>query len=169
MFQRTINVNPAFAVAGDFATWNPRNSAIPAPGGPSGGGFVAGAGGLTVGLFAWADTATNLILLNAGSGLPTGFCHRNLQAMITAYLGSASNVVPAGFGFGDLFSQGDFWVTNAGSGSVTVGMKAFASNTTGQVQFAAAGATVAGNTETKWYAKTAGLTTELIIMSDTAP
>lgn len=169
MFQTAINVNPAFAVAGDFATLNPRNAAIPAPGGPSGAGFVAGTGGLTVGLFAWADTATNTILLNAGSGIPTGFCHRNLQAMITTYLAAASNVVPAGMGFGDLFSQGDFWVKNVGAGAAAVGMKAFASSTLGTIQFAATGATVAGFVETKWYAKTVGLAGELIIMSDTAP
>jgi hypothetical protein len=74
MFQTSINVNPAYAVAGDFATLNPRNSAIPAPGGVTGAGFIAGTGGLTVGLFAWADTSTNTILLNAGSGIPATWC-----------------------------------------------------------------------------------------------
>ena len=169
MFQRTINVDPAFAVAGDFATMNPRNSAIPTPMASAGAGFVVGAGGLTIGRFAWADTATNTILLNAGTGVPTGFCHRNLQAMITNYPVTVSNVVPAGFGFGDLFSQGDFWATNTGAGAVSIGMKAFASLTTGQVQFAAPLATVAGYVETKWFAKTSGLAGELIIISDTAP
>jgi hypothetical protein len=72
-------------------------------------------------------------------------------------------------GFGDLFSQGDFWVKHVGGSAVTVGMKAYASNTTGFIQFAATGGTITGYTETKWYAKTAGLANELIIMSDTAP
>jgi len=161
-FQQNIQVTQAPAVAGDFASTNPRHSVLSVPG-----GFVAGASGLTVGLFAWADV-TGIILSNTGSGAPTGFLHRNLQGLIGGYLAGSGMLVPAGMGIGELFNGGDFWVKNAGAGAVTVGMKAFANNTTGAVSFAAAGATVAGSTETKWFAMTAGAAGELVKMSNTA-
>jgi hypothetical protein len=160
-FQGTVNVTQAPAVAGDFASTNPRHSVLSVPG-----GFVAGTNGLTVGLFAWADS-TGIILSNAGSGTPTGFLHRDLQGLIGTYLAGSGMTVPAGFGIGELFNGGDFWVKNAGAGAVTVGMKAFANNTTGAVSFAAAGATVSGATETKWIAMTAGAAGELVKMSNT--
>ena len=162
MFQTSINVTQAPGVAGDFASANPRANTLSVPG-----GFIAGTGGLTVGLFAWADSATGTILLNSGTGLPTCFVHRDLQGMITTYLGEYGMTVPAGMGIGDMFSTGDFFVKNAGAGAVTIGMKAFANNTNGTISFAAAGATVAGSTETKWYAMSAGAANELIKMSST--
>ena len=49
-FQTTVNLQQAPAVAGDFATANPRASF------PAGEGqYVAGASGVTVGRFAWID------------------------------------------------------------------------------------------------------------------
>jgi hypothetical protein len=166
-FQTALNVTQAPAVAGDFASSNPRHSMLSVPG-----GFVAGAGGVQVGLFAWADTSTGTILLNAGSGAPTGFIHRAMNALNQLYFTSADATtftIPAGMGVGELFDGGDFFVKNTGSGAVTIGMKAFASNTLGTVQFATAGATVTGFTETKWFAKTAGAAGELIKMSDQPP
>jgi hypothetical protein len=166
-FQQSVNVTQAPAVAGDFASANPRHSALSVPG-----GFVAGAGGVNVGLFAWADTATGTILLNTGAGLPTGFIHRALNALNYAYFTSPDGTtftIPAGQGIGELFDGGDFFVKNAGAGAVTVNMKAFANSTNGTISFAAAGATVAGSVETKWFAKTAGAANELIKMTDQAP
>jgi hypothetical protein len=160
-FQTSVNVTQAPAVAGDFASTNPRHSVLSVPG-----GFVAGASGLTVGLFAWADS-TGIILSNTGSGAPTGFVHRDLQGLIGTYLAGSGMLIPAGMGVGELFNGGDFWVKNAGAGAVTVGMKAFANNTTGAISFAAAGATVSGATETKWFAMSAGAASELIKMSNT--
>jgi len=164
VFQLSVNVTQAPAQAGDFASSNPRHSALVTEG-----GYVAGAGGLTIGLFAWADTATGQVLLNTGSGAPTGFVHREMQAMITAYLGSAGYVIPAGFGVGGLFDGGDFWVKNAGAGAVTIGMKAFANNTNGTISFAAPLATVGGSTETKWYAFSKAATLELVMITSTPP
>jgi hypothetical protein len=161
-FQTSVSLTQAPAVAGDFASSNPRHSVLSVPG-----GFVAGTGGLTVGLFAWADTSTGTILLNAGSGVPTGFVHRDLQASNYVYLSNATMLIPAGQGVGELFNGGDFFAKNAGAGAVTIGMKAFASNTTGAVSFAAAGATVAGSTETKWIAMTIAATGELVKISNT--
>ncbi len=161
-FQTQVYSTQAPAVEGDFASANPRHSVLSVEG-----GFVAGASGLVIGRFCWADTGTNRILANTGTGAPTGFLHRDLQALITTYLAEAGMVIPAGFGIGELFNGGDFWVKNAGAGAATVSMKAFAKNADGTISFAAAGATVAGSTETKWFATTAGAAGELVKMSDT--
>lgn len=163
MFQTTVNITQAPAVAGDFASANPRHSVLSMPG-----GFVAGPNGLLVGQFAWADTATGLILNNTGTGVPTGFVHRDMQATNYIYLSEATMLIPAGQGVGELFNGGDFWVKNTGAGAVTIMMKAFASLTTGAVSFAATGATVAGSIETKWYAMSLGAAGELIKMSNDA-
>lgn len=160
-FQTQVYSTQAKAVAGDFSTANPRHSAISVEG-----GFVAGPNGLTVGLFAWADTATGTILSNSGTGAPTCFIHRELDGVITTYLAEYGMTIPAGMGVGNMFDGGDPWVKNAGAGAVTVGMKAFANNTNGTISFAAAGATVAGSTETKWYARSAGAAGELVKMSN---
>jgi hypothetical protein len=163
-FQTVINVTQAPAVAGDFASTNPRHHAL-----STAGGWVAGTSGLTVGLFAWSDS-TGTVLSNSGSGAPTGFVHREMQGMITTYLpGEYGATIPAGFGVGSLFDAGDFWVKNTGAGSVTIGQKAFASTTTGQVQFAATGSTIAGYVETKWYAASTAATGELVKMTSQAP
>jgi hypothetical protein len=163
MFQQSVNVTQAPAVAGDFASANPRASVLSVPG-----GFVAGTGGVTIGRFAWMDTATNTILLNSGTGAPSGFIHRAMEGTnFTYFQGASSMVIPQGFPVGECFNAGDFFVKNDGAGAVTVGLKAFASNTTGQVSFAAAGGTVAGSTETKWFAMSQGAAGELVKMSST--
>ena len=163
MFQTVINVTQAPGVAGDFCSTNPRHSTLSVPG-----GFVSGANGLTIGLFAWADTATGTILSNAGTGAPSCFVGRaGLPAMLTTYLQEYGMTIPAGMGVGDMYNAGDFFVKNAGAGAVTIGMKAFANNTNGTISFAATGATVAGATETKWYAMSAGAVGELVKMSNT--
>jgi hypothetical protein len=163
-FQTSMQVTQAPGVAGDFASENPRHSQLSVPG-----GFVAGPNGVTIGLFAWADTATGTILSNTGTGLPTCFMHRNMQGMLTTYLQEYGMTIPAGMGVGEMFSGGDFFVKNAGASAVTIGMKAFANTTNGTVSFAAAGTTVAGSVETKWYAYTNNAAGELCKMSSTAP
>lgn len=141
-FQQTVNLQQAAAVAGDFASANPRSSVVSHEG-----TLVAGATGVIVGRFAWATGAG--IVSNAGAGVPTGFVHRRQgSALITTYLAETSNTIPQGFEV-TLMATGDYWVapiTNA----VTVGQKVFASLTTGEIQGAAAGATVDGYIETNY-------------------
>ncbi len=163
-FQTSMQVTQAPAVAGDFASANPRHSTLSVPG-----GFIAGASGLTIGLFAWADTGTGTILSNTGTGLPTCFVHRANQAVLGAFLQEYGMTIPAGMGVGEMFDAGDFFVKNAGAGATTISMKAFANTTNGTVSFAAAGATVSGSVETKWYCKTINAAGELCKMSSTAP
>lgn len=138
-FQASVNTYQAPAVAGDFASANPRASVLTIPG-----GFVAGAAGVTVGRFAWADAnASDRLVSNTGTGPVTGFIHREQQALITVYLAQTSLVVPAGFGV-TVMSAGDFWAYNSGTGAATIGMKAYANYADGQITFAATGSPSTG-------------------------
>ena len=139
-FQTTVNLQQAPAVAGDFATANPRASF------PAGEGqYVAGSAGVTVGRFAWIDATTGLVS-NTGTGKPDGFIHREQQALISVYLAEASNVVPQGFPV-TVMRTGDYWATPTVSAAVK-GNKVFAKLSDGTVQAGAAGATIAGFIET---------------------
>ena len=141
-FQSSVNLQQAAAVAGDFASANPRASVVAHEG-----GLVAGTGGVTVGNFAWATGNT---VLNSGTGAPTGFVHREQgSALITTYLAETGNLIPAGFAM-NLMRTGDYWVAVTVT-TATVGQKAFAKLTDGTVQFAAAGATVSGYVETPFF------------------
>lgn len=139
-FQTTVNLQQAPAVAGDFATANPRASF------PAGEGqYVAAAAGVTVGRFAWIDAVTGLVS-NTGTGKPAGFVHREQQALISVYLAEASNVVPQGFPV-TVMRTGDYWATATVADAVK-GNKVFAKLSDGTVQAGAAGATIAGFIET---------------------
>jgi hypothetical protein len=150
-FQDRVNLQQAPAYAGDFASANPRASVLAGEG-----ALVAGTGGLTVGRFAWNVGGA---VTNAGTGKPTGFVHREMQAMITVFLAENSNVIPAGRPI-TLHNAGDFWAQTLTT--ATVGQKVFASLTTGEVKTDAAGATVAGYVETAWGVASAGAANELI-------
>lgn len=141
-FQSQVNTQPAPAVAGDFASANPRATVLAGPA-----ALVAGLAGVTVARFAWVDDATASIVTNYGTGAPDGFVHREQQALITAFLAETSNLVPQGFPV-TLHSAGDFWVTNAGTTAATRGMKAYANYGTGAVTFAATGAPPTGGVVT---------------------
>ena len=172
-FQTTVKTRFAPAVAGDFASANPRATMLAGPG-----SLVAAAAGVTVALFAWAASSGSAdietgetdfynTVSNTGTGVPSGFVHREQQALITAFLGANSSVVPQGLPV-TLFTSGDFWVLNSGASAVTVGQKVFANNTTGAIAAGATGATggaLAGFTETKWYAMSAAGAGELFKMS----
>ena len=145
-FQTSINIQPAPAVEGDFASANVRLSVLATQG-----TLTAGAAGVTVGRFAWADV--NGVVLNSGQGMPSGFVHREMQALITVWLGAQSMVIPQGL-MVTLLNEGDFWVKNTvNTTSITnPRQKAFASLLDGSVQFGAAGATVSGNAITASFA-----------------
>lgn len=137
-FQKTVNIQPAPAVAGDFASANPRSSVLAGPG-----ALVAGAAGLTVGLFAWVDP-TGVYANNSGVGAPAGFVHRSLgDALITAYLAETGSLIPSGFGV-TLHQSGDFWARNAGAGAATIGQKVYAQFGTGAIYTGASGSPPAG-------------------------
>lgn len=146
-FPSQVNVAQAPAVAGDFASKNPRASYDAGPF-----GLVAGPAGVTVGRFGWATAPLDFngapaTVANTGYGLPSGFVHREQQALITQYLAASGNLIQPGFGM-TLMVAGDYWVKNDGSAVAQYGMKAYANFADGKVTFAAAGAPTTGGTST---------------------
>lgn len=165
-FPTIVSYAPAPAVEGDFCDSNPRASVNAGPG-----GLIAGPAGAIVGRFCWATTPNDAdgapaSVTNSGTGAPTGFLHREQQGLITAFLGEDGMTVPPGFPL-TLMKEGGFWARNAGSGASVYGQKAFAKNSDGTVAFGAAGATIAGFTETKWFAMSVGAVGELVKISAT--
>lgn len=137
-FQSQVGSQQGIGVEGDFASANPRYSALAGPG-----GFVAGPQGVRIGYFCWGASpedqdGTDQVVNSFGAGQPLGFVHRDQQALITAFLGSSSMVIPTGF-MVTVFSDGEFLVINNGTTEVTRGMKAYADFATGKVSFAASG------------------------------
>jgi hypothetical protein len=147
-FQQTVQLQQAAAVAGDFASANPRASVVSHEG-----ALVAGALGVTVARFAWATLAglVSNTLVGATTNKPTGFVHRQQgAALITQYLGEVSNLVPTGFEV-TLMATGDYWVAPLVNQAV-IGQKVFANTGDGTIQAAAAGATIAGFSGTASFA-----------------
>lgn len=147
-FPNQVQVLQVPAVEGDFCDTNqPRSSYVA---GPS--GLVAGPNGCLVGRFAWAvppvdgDGAPTTVS-NSGFGLPSGFVHREQQALITTYLAASGMTIPKGFGM-TLMTGGGFWCKNAGATEAEYGMKAYAAFADGSITFAATGAPTAGGTST---------------------
>ena len=148
-FQTQAYVRPAFAVAGDFASANPRDTYVAGPM-----GLVAGASPPIAGHFAWV-TAQTVDWNNApataqstGFGPVSGFCHRAMLGTYSVMPGAGGVAADSGnqqlTGTGvELFVSGDFWVTNAGSGAVAYGATAYASLADGSVSFASSTVTCA--------------------------
>jgi hypothetical protein len=144
-FQKTVNLNNPLAVEGDFASANPRASVIAGEG-----GLVAGPLGVTVGQFAWV-AADGKTVTNSGQGAvaPTGFVHRQEgAALITAFLGESSNLIPAGFPV-TLHNAGDFFdkINPASATASTIGAAVYASFADGSawIGSAPAGTTATGS------------------------
>ena len=143
-----MNVVPAVAVAGDFASANQYFNYDAGPG-----GLVAGAAGVYIGRFAWTSApvdgdGTYAVVNSFGSGSIAGFVPRLQQGLITAFLADASMLVPPGYQMG-LMIGGDFWVKNDGSAQALPGMKAYANFADGKATFAATGSTSSA-TATSW-------------------
>lgn len=132
-FQKTVNLTPAPAVAGDFASANPRATVLAGTG-----GLVAGNGGVTVAKFAWVGADGNTVLSRGTAAkAPSGFVHREQQGLIVTYLGESTMNVPIGFPV-TLHNQGDFWAVNAGPAALAVGDAIYANYADGSVAQAAA-------------------------------
>lgn len=138
-FQNQVNIQQAPAVAGDFASANPRRSAV-----ASEAGFVAGPGGVIVGRFAWVGADGRTVQSHGTApAAPAGFVHREQQALITQYLGQASNVISEGFPV-TIMESGDFFATVVGGTAATRGATVYADYDTGEINIgsAATGASV---------------------------
>lgn len=142
-----VNVQPAIGVEGDFCDHNPRFTVN-----AGAGGMVAGAAGVVIGLFAWAENppdadGTPSVVSNSGNGPVTGFVHREQQGLIVDYLASSGLKIQAGFQT-VLHSGGGFFARNAGAAQALMGQKAYADLGTGAVTFAATASPSAGGSVT---------------------
>lgn len=133
-FQTVINQYPAPAVAGDFASANPRASVVSYDG-----TLIAGSGGCNIGVFAWADASGNVT--NSGVSVPTGFVHRDLQGLQYNLLSDSTMNVPEGYPV-TLYSAGDFWAKS--STAATPGQKIYATYGSGAISTGASGNPPAG-------------------------
>ena len=157
-FQQTINRNVPLAVEGDFAAAGPYHAVL-----AGNQQLKASATGVTIARFAWANIANGQVT-NVKPAVLTnqvlGFVRRGENtALITGYRAETSMLIPAGFGV-TLYDRGDFWAKT--TTAATVGQKVFASDTTGEIATGAAGATVAGFTETEFKVASIGAVGELI-------
>ena len=128
-FQTRVNTYNPFGVAGDFASANPRATALT----PETGALVAGPNGVTIGKFAWVEPDGRTVTNYGQAGVvPRGFVHRDQQGLLTQYLQSAGMLIAPGFPV-TLMTQGDFLAVNAGSGATTINEAIYASYSDGSV------------------------------------
>lgn len=157
-FQTQVNAAQAPAIAGDFASTNPRASVLAGPG-----GLVAGPSGVTIGRFSWlvyssedADGAPAAVS-NTGLGAPAGIVPREQQALITSYLQEAGTLIPAGFPV-TVLSSADLWVKNEGSTTARPGQVAYADLSNGAASFAVTGSAATASVTGAIAASTASVT-----------
>lgn len=158
-FQKTVNIQPAPACAGDFASANMRNSVLSGANGLVAGAYVSPvSAGPTIGNFAWGNQSTGIAYgLNDGSAnSQIGFVHREQQGMITAFLSDNGATIQPGYPM-TLLSQGDFWAKFAAGASI--GQKVFAKYTDGSCTAAAAGTSTQEASVTASIAVTTGIMT----------
>lgn len=142
-FQTRVNTQPAPAVAGDFASANPRASVTAPPGGyqvaPN---YPATFGGalreaLIVGRFCWSNYATGIAANFFQPGSLLGFVHRECQTIITEFLLEQRVGIQAGFAVTSA-NQGDFWADFA-PGPDAAGLVVYADPVTGKASADVAG------------------------------
>lgn len=119
-FPRTVNNAPGLAVPGDFYGTFAYASVLSAES-----QAAAPAEGVTVGNFAWLSSGVSASYV---AGAQIGFVHRNLQAVITEFLGESTMVIQEGLPVG-LYDQGCFWAKFAAG--ATVGQRVYADPSTG--------------------------------------
>lgn len=158
-FQKSVNIYPAPACAGDFASANMRNSVL-----SGAGAFVAGAyvnpvsAGPIIGNFAWGNQSTGIVysVFDGSSNSQIGFLHREQQGLITTFLSESGAVVQPGYPI-TIEAQGDFWAKFAAGASI--GQKVFAKYTDGTCTGAAAGTSTQEASVTAAIAVTTGIMT----------
>ncbi|MGH9640855.1 MAG: structural cement protein Gp24 [Terriglobales bacterium] len=149
-FQQFVNNIQPPGIPGDFADANIRSSVIANPG-----GFVAGVSGANAGTFAWGDPATGLVDSYYKLNSALGFVRREMNALITAFLGIAtSKIVPGNIV--TLMNQGSFWGLFAAG--ATFGQKVYVDPITGALTGAATGQGVTANSTAASLATTGVLT-----------
>lgn len=130
MFQAVVNVQPAPAESGDFASSNPVDTMVAGPG-----QLVVPSGGLTVGAFAFVTPTTGVVTQAYTTGQLIGFVGRRQDGLITTFLAENVYTLQPGFML-TLFTGGDFW-TKFAVAAPTPGVPVYANTTTGAAQVSA--------------------------------
>lgn len=133
-FQTSVASQQSPGIEGGFYGTNPHYTLT----NPDEGMWVAGSAGVTIGQFAWANTANGRVT-SEHPGVVTvrhGFVHRDQSSVIAGLLVGTSNLVVAGQGI-DLVEDAPVWARFA-AGAV-IGQKVYASFATGAVSSAATG------------------------------
>lgn len=153
-FQKQVNSYNALGLPGARASVNPFVSTAK--------GYVAAAD-IPIGGFAFEDADGLATNVGTGLGNPVGFVVREHSYYIFNALAEAVNFVPVGQNV-SIAVKGDFYAVS--STAATVGQKVFAKTLDGSIATNAAGATVAGYTETDYEVITAGAIGEIIVISN---
>lgn len=146
-FQTRVNLQPAPAVAGDFAGTNPRMSVTAPPNGYTAApDYPATFGGATrealvVGRFAWFNYVTGLASNYFQPGSILGFVHREDQTVIVKFLSESRLGVQQGFPVTGIV-QGDVWADFAATAPDAAGLVVYADPVTGAANAAAPGSGV---------------------------
>lgn len=131
-FQTSVASQQAPGIEGGFFGDNPYFSLVT----PDEAMWVAGSAGVTIGQFAWANTANGQVS-SANPGVTTvrvGFVHRDQPSVIAGLLVGTSNLVVAGQTI-DLLEDGPVWARFAAG--ATIGQKVYASYADGSCVSAA--------------------------------
>lgn len=164
-FQKTVNIQPGVAQAGDFSDANLRSVVLAGPG-----GFIA-AGvprGPIVGHFAWGDQRDSGVgegqlafsTFQGEQAAEIGFVSRQgNSAIIVGYLDEVTEYVQPGLII-SLFNTGGFWALFAAG--ATPGQKVFALYADGSTVAAAAGASTQVASVTAALANTGILTVSVV-------
>lgn len=121
-FQTSVSANLAYGVVGDFGTTGPWTT-VPATAGE----LTAGAAGVTIGQFAWADDATGVVTNYKPNNTSTRFGYvgrAGQRVMITSFLAEASMVINPGFEV--TLYDGGAYLGQAPAGGASIGQKLFA-------------------------------------------
>ena len=137
-FQKQVNIYQAPALEGDFASANPRAAMLAGEG-----TLIAGAAGVTVGSFAWANGSG--VVSNTWAAGRLGFCHRENQAINTVFLAESGNLMPVGTEV-VLHVAGDFW--DKFVGGATIGQSVYGKYADGSAVSAVAVTTVTSTVTT---------------------
>lgn len=171
-FQTSVNLYNPIGVEGDFASANPRATAL-TPGldsnGNQIGGFIAGPNGVTVGQFAWVEADGQTVNNYAtGNVKPTGFVHRDQQGLLTSYLQAAGTLIPPGFPV-TLMVEGDFFDLIAGGSSAVYGSSCYARYSDGALFIGSlpTGGSGTGSIGATFTASAGTPSTELVVTSVT--
>lgn len=152
-FQNNVDSSLNEGVAGSKASSNPFSSSV-----------KQAKDACAPGLFLWGS-ADGKTFAPHGTGVPDGFCMLTHTGLITDYLSEAQMIIPLGFN-ATAVHDGD-WYARATT-TVSIKQKVFANNTTGAIATGAAGATIAGHTETQFtvsYVAEPGTAGSVIIIS----